>query len=85
MATEREKPKAQEVQAAGRALTPSQNKARALVERLTESAQAGSATETEEARQAQAFLQGVWHGHAIPYIRHAPPARDAEAGDEAEE
>lgn len=85
MATEQAESKAQEIRAAGRALTPSQHKARALVEKLTESAQAGSATETEEARQAQAFLQGVWHGHAIPYIRHAPPARDDGAGDEAEE
>lgn len=84
MATEQTESKAQEVPADGRALTPSQNKARALVEKLTASAQAGSAAETEEARQAQVFLQGVWHGKAIPYARHAPAARDNKAGDEAE-
>lgn len=84
MATEQAESNAQEGLADGRALTPSQNKARALVEKLTASAQAGSAAETEEARQAQVFLQGVWHGKAIPYTRPAPAARDNEAGDEAE-
>ena len=84
MATEQAASKAKADPAEGRALTPSQNKARALVEKLTASAQAGSAAETEEARQAQVFLQDVWHGKALPYTRPAPAARDNEAGDEAE-
>ncbi len=45
-------------------LTPSQAKAKKLIEELTESIVEKETT--EEANMAQEFLQGIWHGNAIP-------------------
>ena len=45
-------------------LPPSQSKAKRLIEELTESAAGEKAT--EESNIAKEFLQGIWHGNAIP-------------------
>lgn len=50
-------------------LTPSQSKARKLIEQLTENAKGEEAT--AEGNIAQEFLQGIWHGNAVSQ----PPRR----------
>ena len=44
-------------------LTPSQSKAKKLIEELTESSLGEE--ETEEGNIAKEFLQGIWHGNAV--------------------
>lgn len=60
-------------------LTPSQSKAKKLIEELTE--KSSTETETEEGLIAKQYLQGIWHGNAVPGI----PRRRPRANDEDEE
>ncbi len=59
MTQESSKPEEQE-----EPLTLSQSKGRKLIEELTESS--SGEKETEEENIAKEFLQGIWHGNAVP-------------------
>ncbi len=54
----------------------SQSKGKKLIEELTESSLGEE--ETEEGNIAKSFLQGIWHGNAVP---RTPSQKKREDGD----
>ncbi len=65
-------------------LTPSQSKAQKLIEELT--GQAVEEQVTEAGSMAKEFLQGIWHGNAVPSTprqKKRPESKEASADKEA--
>lgn len=62
---------------AGKALPPSQQKARTLVEE--QAAKGEEATSTAGYQQAQAFLDSIWQGKAVSRIPSQPKPNEQEA------
>ncbi len=58
-------------------LTPSQSKAKRLIEELTEKTVEVAAT--EEGNLAKEFLQGIWNGNAIPNAPCSPSRKEGNA------